>query len=265
VFAPWRSEAWRIALRTLLTSAAMLGLIALAAWGLARREREREEMQRQLQQAAKMEAIGGWRGALRTTSTTSWGRSWATGSWRRRTWGRRRGARHVDQVMQAGHAAKAGRAHPRLQPQRLGRARAGARAVGGRGDPGDSRCVAAAAGALGETARCGRYGGGGRRDPAAPGGDEPVHQCAAGDGARRGAYGGAGESGSARAPPALARHAGAGSLCAPLGKRHRQRHPPAVLERMFIRSLPPRAWATARAWGCRWCTASSPTSAGRSM
>src|SRR5439155_10368285 len=43
VFAPWRSEAWRVALRTLLTSAAMLGLIALAALGLARREREREE------------------------------------------------------------------------------------------------------------------------------------------------------------------------------------------------------------------------------
>src|SRR5205085_9882916 len=58
VFGPWRSEAWRIALRTLLTSAAMLALIGLAAWGLARREREREEMQRQLQPAAKMEAIG---------------------------------------------------------------------------------------------------------------------------------------------------------------------------------------------------------------
>jgi len=86
VFAPWRSEAWRIALRTLLTSAAMLGLIALAAWGLARREREREEMQRQLQQAAKMEAIGRLAGGSRTTSTTFWGRSWATGSWRRRTW-----------------------------------------------------------------------------------------------------------------------------------------------------------------------------------
>jgi PAS domain S-box-containing protein len=39
VFAPWRSEAWRICLRTALTSAAMIALIALAAWGLARRER----------------------------------------------------------------------------------------------------------------------------------------------------------------------------------------------------------------------------------
>ncbi|HEV3009461.1 MAG TPA: ATP-binding protein [Burkholderiales bacterium] len=39
VFAPWRDEAWTVFDRTLLTSAAMLGLIALAAWGLARRER----------------------------------------------------------------------------------------------------------------------------------------------------------------------------------------------------------------------------------
>ena len=39
VFAPWRGEAMRIAARTLLTSVAMLVLIALAAWGLARRER----------------------------------------------------------------------------------------------------------------------------------------------------------------------------------------------------------------------------------
>jgi PAS domain S-box-containing protein len=39
VFAPWREEAWMIFDRTLLTSAAMIALIALAAWGLARRER----------------------------------------------------------------------------------------------------------------------------------------------------------------------------------------------------------------------------------
>jgi PAS domain S-box-containing protein len=39
VLAPWRDEAWLVFDRTLLTSAAMLGLIALAAWGLARRER----------------------------------------------------------------------------------------------------------------------------------------------------------------------------------------------------------------------------------
>ncbi len=39
VLAPWREEAWLIFDRTLLTSAAMLALIALAAWGLARRER----------------------------------------------------------------------------------------------------------------------------------------------------------------------------------------------------------------------------------
>jgi len=39
VFAPWRDEAWLIFDRTLLTSAAMLALMGLAAWGLARRER----------------------------------------------------------------------------------------------------------------------------------------------------------------------------------------------------------------------------------
>jgi PAS domain S-box-containing protein len=39
VQASWHDEAWQIFDRTLLTSAAMLALIALAAWGLARRER----------------------------------------------------------------------------------------------------------------------------------------------------------------------------------------------------------------------------------
>jgi PAS domain S-box-containing protein len=39
VLAPWREQSWDIGLRTLLASAAMLALIALAAWGLARRER----------------------------------------------------------------------------------------------------------------------------------------------------------------------------------------------------------------------------------
>src|SRR4029077_9537957 len=38
VLAPWRDQAWMIGLRTLLTSTAVLALIALAAWGLARRE-----------------------------------------------------------------------------------------------------------------------------------------------------------------------------------------------------------------------------------
>jgi len=39
VLAPWRDQAWLVALRTLLTSIAVLALMALAAWGLARRER----------------------------------------------------------------------------------------------------------------------------------------------------------------------------------------------------------------------------------
>src|SRR5207245_6768811 len=47
VFAPWHSEASRIFLRTVLTSAAMLALIALAAWGLARRERALQRKEKQ--------------------------------------------------------------------------------------------------------------------------------------------------------------------------------------------------------------------------
>src|SRR5436190_8256246 len=39
VLAPWREESWRTAKRTLLASVAMLALIAVAIWGLARRER----------------------------------------------------------------------------------------------------------------------------------------------------------------------------------------------------------------------------------
>ncbi len=39
VLAPWREQAWLIGIRSLVTSAAMMALIGLAAWGLARRER----------------------------------------------------------------------------------------------------------------------------------------------------------------------------------------------------------------------------------
>ena len=46
VLAPWREETWLIGLRTLLTSAAVLALIALAAWGLSRRERAMERSEK---------------------------------------------------------------------------------------------------------------------------------------------------------------------------------------------------------------------------
>ncbi len=46
VFAPWREQTRLIGLRTLLTSGAMLALIALAAWGLARRERALRESEK---------------------------------------------------------------------------------------------------------------------------------------------------------------------------------------------------------------------------
>lgn len=44
VLAPWYAEAWRVALRTLLTSAVMLGLVALAAGELSRRARADRRM-----------------------------------------------------------------------------------------------------------------------------------------------------------------------------------------------------------------------------
>jgi PAS domain S-box-containing protein len=46
VFAPWREQTRVIGVRTLLTSLAMLALIALAAWGLARRERALRESEK---------------------------------------------------------------------------------------------------------------------------------------------------------------------------------------------------------------------------
>jgi PAS domain S-box-containing protein len=47
VFAPWHQEARLIGVRTLLSSAAMLALIGLAAWGLARRESALQRKEKQ--------------------------------------------------------------------------------------------------------------------------------------------------------------------------------------------------------------------------
>jgi PAS domain S-box-containing protein len=58
VLAPWREEAWFVGLRTLLTSAAVLALIALAAWGLARRERAMQRSEKRFRAMIEHSADG---------------------------------------------------------------------------------------------------------------------------------------------------------------------------------------------------------------
>ena len=58
VLAPWHEQAWLMGLRTLLTSAAMMALIALAAWGLARRERALQRSEKRYRAMIERSADG---------------------------------------------------------------------------------------------------------------------------------------------------------------------------------------------------------------
>src|SRR5258708_18075723 len=84
-------------------------------------QREREEMQRQLQQAAKMEAIGRLAGGIAHDFNNILGAILGYGELAQKNLEGRAVRRHVDQVMQAGARGKGlGGGHPGLLPRGLG-------------------------------------------------------------------------------------------------------------------------------------------------
>jgi PAS domain S-box-containing protein len=58
VLAPWREQAWLIGIRSLVISAAMMALIALAAWGLARREQALQRSEKRFRAMIERSADG---------------------------------------------------------------------------------------------------------------------------------------------------------------------------------------------------------------
>ncbi|TAK86964.1 MAG: PAS domain S-box protein [Betaproteobacteria bacterium] len=58
VLAPWREQAWLIGIRSLVTSAAMMALIGLAAWGLARREQALQRSEKRFRAMIERSADG---------------------------------------------------------------------------------------------------------------------------------------------------------------------------------------------------------------
>ena len=170
-------------------------------------EAEKERLEIQLRQSQKMEAMGTLAGGIAHDFNNILGAILGYGELAQKA-APEGGVvrRYLDNVMQAGGRAKA------LVERILAFSRSG---VGERGlvnvqavieETLELLAASLAPGVrLEQTARGRRRGHRRRRDPAAPGGDEPLHECAAGDGEWRRARGDAGSRGRGARSQAIAR------------------------------------------------------------